>query len=81
MFSSIITKSRQLSCYTIAGIQAMGQSHKLGSGVSNTPPATNMRSWCLTASMTAFQADGPGSNPGGRSNFSPFKHNGSALVL
>lgn len=28
-----------------------------------------LRSWCLTASMTAFQADGPGSNPGGRSKF------------
>ena len=32
----------------IAGIQAIGQSHKLGPGVSNTPPATNQ--WCQQCS-------------------------------
>lgn len=38
------------------------------SGVQVPGPSRILRSWCLTASMTAFQADGSGSNPDGRSN-------------
>jgi hypothetical protein len=34
-------EKQTVSCSYIAGIQAIGQSHKLGPGVSNTPSATN----------------------------------------